>query len=64
MSVACKKRREKSLPWRKDITLNASLRRRDEARDGAGAAESVHQQCVVEARDVKIELVPWSEQQQ
>ena len=56
--VVCKKRREKSLPWRKDMTLTASLRRRDEARDGgsredirrgearerAGAADSVHRQ--------------------
>ena len=64
--------------------LNASLRRRGEARERAGAADSIHRQsdgrfqlsvkmvtsivtrglCVLEDRDVKIELIPWSEQQQ
>ena len=63
------------------MTLNASSRRRGEARERAGAADSVHRQssehsscawkmstsvitrglCVLEARDVKIELVPWIE---
>ena len=66
------------------MTLNASLRRHGEARERAGAADSIHRQsigrfqlyvkmatsivtrglCVIEARDVKIEVVPWSEQQQ
>ena len=34
MFAVCKKKREKSLPKRKDMTLNASLRRHGEARDG------------------------------
>ena len=78
-------------PWRKDMTLNASLRRHDQAGERlmmrchqycGGATDSIHRHsigrfqlyvkmatsivtrglCVIEARDFKIELVPWSEQ--